>query len=99
IICSFGVALHGLVLEAPSFTNMPCPELFDGLPEEFRANFLDEPAFDTRKSTFCIWRRVTDHHWSCGTPSELDVSDPDGSAQLLSILAGDPQQYVEFATE
>jgi hypothetical protein len=100
LISSFGVALHGLAHEAPTFVpGVPRREIFEGLPSELRANFVGEPAFDTANSTFCIWRRTTDDYWSSSGPPRLTHPDPDGSADLLSILAGDPRQYVDFAAE
>lgn len=95
-----GVALHGLAHECPVFRpNSPWPGIFDSLPREFDANFLKEPAFDTANSSFCIWRRATDKGWSCGSVEFPPGEDPDGSAWLLAILAGQPEQYVQFAAE
>lgn len=100
LFCPAGVALHGLAHEAPAFRpDNPWPGIFDRLPSQFHANFLREPAFTTQHSTFCLWRLQDDASWSCG-PVELPPGDdPDGSAALLAILAGDPQQYVEFARD
>jgi hypothetical protein len=101
LLCSAGVALHGLAHEAPIFRpGTPWPGIFESLPTEFHENFLREPAFETERSTFCIWRRSTDAQWSCG-PIELPplVRDPDGSEDLLSILDGQSQRYVEFARD
>jgi hypothetical protein len=100
LLTSAGVALHGLAHEYPTFrVNSPWPGIFDSLPPEFHANFLREPAFDTANSTFCIWRRATDDAWSCGAVRFPPGDDPDGSAWLLEILAGEPEQYVQFAAE
>lgn len=101
LLATAGVALHGLAHEAPVFQpDEPAPWLFRDLPEEFHQNFLREPAFDTRNSTFCIWRLATDANWRRGTP-ETDEGEAldDGSAELLSILSGDPEQYVTFAAD
>jgi hypothetical protein len=93
-----GVALHGLAHEAPIFRmDDPWPGIFDALPREFHANFLAEPAFDTANSTFCIWRRAADATWSAGPVKLPPGDDPDGSAELLSILDGDPARYCAFA--
>jgi hypothetical protein len=100
LLTSAGVALHGLAHEYPMFRgDSPWPGIFDGLPREFHANFLEEPAFDTASSTFCLWRRATDDCWSCGAVQFPAGDDPDGSAWLLSMLAGKPQQYVQFAAD
>ena len=100
LFCAAGVALHGVVRDAPTFQpGHPLPAIFNSLPMAFHANLLHERAFTTQDSTFCIWRLDTEERWSCG-PIELSTEgDPDGSAQLLNILAGRPEQYVEFATK
>jgi hypothetical protein len=94
-----GVALHGLAHESPLFNEgTPPPWVFAGLPADFHASFLREAAFETQHSTFCIWRRASDAVWQCGTPPAGENAE-DGSAELLELLAGDPVQYVEFATD
>lgn len=100
LFAPYGVALHGLARDAPTFRpGSPPPELYDGLPSDFHTSFFDEPAFDTANSTFCIWRRVDDTHWSSGVRDLPPGDDPDGSARLLGIFEGDPHQYVEFAAD
>ena len=100
LLTSGGVALHGLAHEYPMFRhNSPWPGILDSLPREFHANFLREPAFDTANTTFCIWRRATDAGWCRGAVDFPPGEDPDGSAWLLAILAGEPAQYVQFAAE
>ncbi|MNY06793.1 hypothetical protein D3C86_1395660 [compost metagenome] len=100
IFCQAGAALHGLAHEAPAFRpGTPWPGIFERLPAEFRTNLLEEPAFTTSDSTFCLWRLSHEERWTCG-PVELPPGeDPDGSAELLGILAGRPEQYVEFAAD
>src|ERR1700730_13158556 len=100
LLCSGGVALHGLVHEAPIFRpGTPWPGIFEMLPIEFHENFLREPAFMIKDSTFCIWRLSTDDRWSCGSVELPSVHDPDGSEVLLSILTGQVQHYVGFARD
>ena len=100
LLTSHGVALHGVSHESPTFRpGLPRPEIFADLPSEFHIHFLREPAFDTTNSTFCIWRRADDVRWSCGVRQSTDGNDDDGSAELLSILEGKPEQYVTFAAE
>jgi hypothetical protein len=95
-----GVALHGLAHEAPAFRpGSPLPGIFDALPAEFHASFLREPAFETDNSTFCVWRRTADDRWSAGDVELPGGEDPDGFRELTAILAGDPEQYVEFAAD
>jgi hypothetical protein len=60
---------------------------------------VNEPAFDTTHSPFCIWRRTSDDRWSSSAVQLPPGDDPDGSAWLLSILAGEPRQYVQFAAD
>lgn len=100
IFCTAGAAIHGLAHEAPAFRpGNPQPGIFDSLPSVFHANLLHEPAFATHDSTFCIWRLSDDERWSCGRVELPAGEDPDGSAELLGILAGRPEQYVAFAGE
>jgi hypothetical protein len=100
VLSTAGVALLGLSHEAPVFRpGSPWPGIYDGLPVEFHANLLRQPAFASEHSTFCIWRLAGAGHWSSG-PVQLPFhEDPDGSAELLSVLAGDPRQYVDFAAD
>lgn len=100
IFCAAGAAIHGLAHEAPMFRpGNPQPAIFDRLPAAFHANLLREPAFTTQDSTFCIWRLSDDEQWSCGQVELPAGEDPDGSAELLGILAGRPEQYAEFASD
>lgn len=87
LLSSDGIALHGFSHEATMFRpGKPWPGVFEELPEEFRHNFLREPAFMTEDSTFCIWRRSIDDRWSCGSIEFPQTTDPDGSESLLSIF-------------
>lgn len=73
------------------------PGVLDQVPDEFK-RFAIEPAFSMDDTTFCIWRSHADDAWRKGHiefPSGYD--DPDGSADLLSILEGEPQQYKLWA--
>jgi hypothetical protein len=73
------------------------PGVLDEVPDEFK-RFAIEPAFSPANTTFCIWRSNTDDVWRKGNivfPS--GYVDPDGSADLLSILGGDPQAYQLWA--
>jgi hypothetical protein len=100
LLCSDGIALHGLAHDAPMFRpGQPWPGIFEDLPVEFHDNFLREPAFMTEHSTFCIWRRSIDDHWSRGSIEFPALHDPDGSEGLLSILSGDVEHYLAFARD
>ena len=100
VFSSAGMALHGLALESPMFRQgRPWPGIFDQLPSEFRASLLNEPAFDSSHSTFCIWRLASGGGWRRGAIEFPSGDDPDGSEALLELLAGRPDQYVRFASE
>ena len=97
LFTSAGAALHGLAHESPMYRpDDPWPGIFSDLPSDF-AGFLHEPAFDTRNSTFCIWRRVGDAEWHRGEIAFASGPDPDGSAELLHLLDGRPTSYQTFA--
>ena len=76
----------------------PWAGIFDGVPEEF-AGFLNEPAFSIADTTFCLWRRPSDPAWRAGTIEPLDGEDPDGSAELMRLLDGDPEAYRAWAED
>jgi len=67
--------------------------LAKGLPKQFDDFIYNEP-IKTRKSTFCIWRTIADSEWQTG-----DTVDPDGSEDILYLLDGDPEKYVEFCED
>lgn len=75
----------------------PLPGMFDGVPPEFK-EFLTEPAFSINETTFCCWRRNEDRAWSHGIPDYPGDSDG-GASGLLSILSGDPDVYLRWASE
>ena len=74
------------------------PGVLDEVPEEFAA-FLTEPAFSISDTTFCLWRTKHDISWQHGNIQFPLGYDPDGSADLLSILDGNPQTYQRWAQE
>ncbi|MCP4500552.1 MAG: hypothetical protein GY822_11385 [Deltaproteobacteria bacterium] len=91
-----GAALVGLDHRSLTYeAGAPKAWVFDGLPAEFEDNLKNEKAFLSSDATFCIWRLAADEKWSCGTPEGVD----DGAAELLAILEGKPEQYVDFAKE
>ena len=99
VINASGVILFGLDHESPMYRpDNPWPGVLDGIPPEFTA-FRDEPAFDTRNTTFCIWRRAAAPAWERGPVQFPPGDDPDGSAHLLRHLDGRPESYVTFAAE
>lgn len=70
--------------------------VLDEVPEVF-APFLAEPAFTISDTTFCIWRTRSDASWRRGRIEFPRAVDPDGSAELLSILDGKPETYQRWA--
>ena len=99
LIAQSGVVIIGLDHEAPMYRHGdPWPGLFDALPPEL-AYAVDEPAFEARNSTFCIWHRANGLGWERGPVRYSAGEDPDGSAELLRILDGRPESYREFAAE
>lgn len=101
---SAGCWLKGFAHESPMSpyreqSQRQWPGVLDAVPAEF-AECLREPAFEAETATFCIWRRYADTCWQVG-PVEFptDPPDPDGSADLLSILDGRPESYQSFAAD
>ena len=74
------------------------PGVLDNVPSEFESG-LNEPAFSMQHTTFCVWRRIRDKAWHCGSIEFPKGDDPDGSAQLLAGFDGKPATYCEFAEE
>lgn len=72
------------------------PGVLASVPEVFSA-FLSEPAFTINDTTFCIWRTHPDTLWQRGNIQFPDAEDPDGSAELLAILDGNPETYQQWA--
>lgn len=66
------------------------------VPEVFAA-CLEEPAFTPDYASFVLWHPGGEAGWSALELGLPDAGDPDGSADLLAILAGSPEQYVAFA--
>lgn len=95
LICPAGIVIIGLSHESSAFRpGDPHEWIFRDLPEAFRDNAQREPAFDALNASFCLW--CMGGQWACGTPPRgID----DGSADLMSILNGDPLQYQAFASE
>jgi len=92
-----GACLHGLAHDSPMYRpGSPWPGILESLPPEFDA-FRQEPAFDLSNTSFCIWRRNAEDRWTCGVTRFGDGADPDGSADLLAILDGNPSTYLEYA--
>ena len=94
-----GVVVIGLDHEAPMFRpGDPWPGVIDALPADL-APAVDEPAFDARNCSFCIWRRSDGARWEHGPVQFPHGDDPDGSAQLLGMLDGRRESYGAFAAD
>jgi hypothetical protein len=98
-----GAILKGFAHESEAWRRalelgQPLPGVLDRVPEEF-AGFLTEPAFSIDETTFCLWRRPSDPAWQTGAIESLGGEDPDGSAELLRLLDGDPETYRAWAED
>jgi hypothetical protein len=98
-----GVIMKGFAHESPMspYANDKVsiwPGILDNVPEVF-SEFLTEPAFTVEDTTFCIWRTYDDLAWRRGNIQFPHGKDPDGSAELLGILGGDPQTYQAWAED
>ena len=99
VISERGIILFGLDHESPMYRpDDPWPGVLDGIPPELAA-FRDEPAFDTRNTTFCLWRRAGASAWERGPVRFPPGDDPDGAAHMIRHLDGHPETYVTFAAE
>jgi hypothetical protein len=101
LFTSTGAILKGFAHEAPMspYAEDPptiWPGVLDSVPVAF-ADFLNEPAFSLLDTTFCIWRTYNDVAWQRGNIEFPEGKDPDGSADLLEMLTGDPQTYQTWA--
>lgn len=76
----------------------PWPGVLDAVPTDFNY-FLHEPAFSVQEATFLVWRREADATWNVGKIDFPNTADPDGSADLLAILDGDPNKYKKWGEE
>ncbi|WP_394828108.1 hypothetical protein [Pendulispora albinea] len=86
------------------------PGMLANFPDRLRP-FLAEPAFVLSDASFVVWRRTGDSAWRIGdmawpSAEQLDAyygssgyRDADGSEELLSPLAGRPEDYVAWASE
>ena len=76
----------------------PWPGVVDTVPKDFD-DFLSEPAFSANEATFCVWRKRPDATWKIGNVQFPPGDDPDGSADLLRILDGNPKTYKTWSEE
>jgi hypothetical protein len=93
-----GAAMKGFSYESPMAAAPTLLGVLSDVPSVF-GNFLNEPAFSMNDATFCIWRTISDKQWQKGSIAYPSGSDPDGSADLLFILDGEPRTYQRWAEE
>jgi hypothetical protein len=103
LFISIGAIMKGFAHEAPMspYSKTPptvWPGVLDSVPAVF-ARFLDQPAFSLSDTTFCVWHTYDDTTWQRGEIEFAEGKDPDGSADLLAMLAGDPQTYQTWAED
>lgn len=68
-------------------------QLTQGLPAVFEAFIFGEPV-SSIGTTFCLWT-VEQNKWQVGIIENYE----DNSEEMMSILDGNPQTYVDWATE
>ena len=93
-----GAILKGFAHESIMNDGPPWPGVLSSVPAVFES-FLTQSAFDMEHATFCVWRTNLDTVWHTGPVDFPPGPDPDGSANLLKILDGNPQSYVTFARD
>jgi hypothetical protein len=91
-----GAILKGFDHESPMAEGPTWKGVLSDVPAAF-GRFLTEPAFKTEDTTFCIWRTPSDDQWRKGVITFPPGADPDGSADLISILDGNPEIYQQWA--
>lgn len=74
------------------------PGILENVPPAFESA-LTEPAFCMPEITFAIWRLNDGNHWQCGAVEYPDDAYGDGSEEMLSILDGNPDSYIDWAAD
>jgi len=74
------------------------PGVIDTVPQQFLPS-LNEPAFGVGETTFAIWRGPADTQWHRGEIVFPPDDYGDGSADLLHLLDGRSEDYIEWAAE
>ena len=103
LFTSAGAVIKGFAHESvmsPYRTDPPSVWLgiLEDVPAEIKAA-LSDPAFSVEDVTYCIWRSKEDNGWTCGDITFPPGRDPDGSADLLAVLDGNPRSYQVWAEE
>jgi hypothetical protein len=80
-----------------TFPSITAKNVFHSVPTEFAA-CMTEPAFVISDATFCICRYNADAVWK-HSPDLRSTSAPDGSAELLRWLDGNPATDASWAQD
>jgi hypothetical protein len=96
LFCPSGAILKGFAHESPMAEGQTWAGVLSDVPAVFEG-FLHEPAFSLDETTFCIWRTLGDAQWRKGPIRYPPGDDPDGSANLMSLLDGNPSTYQQWA--
>lgn len=78
---------------AHEFLHNQKSDLTKNLPEIYNQFIFDEPVA-TNGTTFCLWTNET-KNWEVGEIKDYN----DNSEDLLAIFDGNPQTYIDWATE
>jgi hypothetical protein len=84
-----GCVINGFAHEYPQQNKQ---KLTTNLPSVFHEFIFGEPV-DSTGTTFCLW--TTDNNWQVGKIENYE----DNSEELLNIFDGNPQTYIDWATE
>lgn len=85
-----GCVINGFAHE---FQQQDKQKLTQGLPSIFNEFIFAEPV-KSIGTTFCLWS-TDEHYWQTGHIENHE----DGSKEMLNIFDGNPQTYIEWATE
>jgi hypothetical protein len=93
-----GFAHESLMSPYRNDENSVWPGVLDSIPAAFEDS-VTEGELMAEETTFCIWRKYDDSTWQRGDIKFPDGADPDGSAELLGILDGNPETYQAWAED
>ncbi|WP_305024992.1 hypothetical protein [Paenibacillus lacisoli] len=79
------------------------PGMYDGMPDSlFRLLQQHSDELGGEDVTFCLWRRVEDHAWLCGTLRDLDEQEAlqaGGADFLFGYLGETSRDYIDWAQD
>lgn len=94
VFSEHGAFMKGFAHESRLASRGARAALLEGLPSVF-AHSAVEPAFSMDDITFALWN--VGRGWHRARLELPDGRDPDGSAELMRLLGGEPADYVRFA--